>query len=124
VQQAVADALPNLGGGGPQYGDFSRQIHISTASQTEEGAGEQQVDTVRQGKREAMRQEGIPTSQQPTSQVSTEGGRQAVYEVPKAGGGTQTKVVTVNHNDSSHPDQTHVEAGNAKANGQTDSLGA
>jgi RHS repeat-associated protein len=86
-------------------------------------SGEQEADTVRQGKREAMRQEGIPTSQQPQSQTSTEGGRQAVYEVPKPGGGTQTKVVTVNHADSSHPGQTHVEAGNAKAGGQTDSLG-
>lgn len=88
-----------------------------------ESTGEKQAETVKEGKREAMRDQGIPTSQQPDSQVSTEGGRQSVYTVPKPGGGTEKKVVTVNHNDQSHPGQTHVEAGNAKPNGQTDSLG-
>ena len=46
------------------------------------------------------------------------------YDVPKPGGGTETKIVQRNTGtDSSHPGQPHVEAGSPKANGQTDSIG-
>ncbi len=68
-----------------------------------------------------MRQEGIPTSQQPSSQKSTEAGRQSTYEVPKAGGGTETKIVTNQLKDENHG--PHVEAGAPKAHGQTDPSG-
>ena len=78
-------------------------------------------DTTRAARREAMRQEGIPTSQQPSSQTSTEAGRQYTYEVPKEGGGTQTKIVTNQLKDENHG--PHVEAGAPKANGQTDPSG-
>src|SRR5262249_41056210 len=53
----------------------------------------------RAARRQAMREAGIPTSQQPVSQRSVhtpEGkpvGRQYTYETPKAGGGTQTQSV-------------------------------
>ncbi len=65
-----------------------------------------------------MRQEGIPTSQQPSSQTSTDAGRQYTYEVPKEGGGTQTKIVTNQLKDENHG--PYVEAGAPKANSQTD----
>jgi hypothetical protein len=68
-----------------------------------------------------MRKEGIPTSQQPASQVSTPAGRQQVYKVPKPGGGTEKKIVTNQLKDRNHP--PHVEAGRPKAGGQTDRSG-
>src|ERR1700722_9990809 len=59
--------------------------------------------------RQGMRDQDIPTSQQPSSQVDTPAGRQYTYEVPKPGGGTETKVVQRNNGtDSSHPGQPHV----------------
>ena len=114
---------PSYVPGGSLTDEKGNSIFSSNTRSENSNGDNQQADTVRAGKREAMRQEGIPTSQQPDSQISTEGGRQATYTVPSAGGGKQTKVVTVNHNDESHPGETHVEAGNAKPQGQTDSLG-
>ncbi len=74
--------------------------------------------------RQAMREQGIPTSQQPATQESTEAGMQYTYEIPAPGGGTQTKIVQRNTGtDSSHPGQQHVEAGSPKINGATDSIG-
>jgi hypothetical protein len=75
--------------------------------------------TDRAAQREAMRQEGIPTSQQPVSQEMTAAGRQYTYETPEG-----TKLVQRNTStDSSHPGQPHVEAGAPKPGGQTDSIG-
>jgi protein-tyrosine-phosphatase len=85
------------------------------------GTQESSADTVHGAQREAQRQEGIPTSQQPDKQVSTKAGRQYTYTVPKEGGGTQTKIVTRQHADRNHG--THVEAGSPKAKGQTDPSG-
>jgi hypothetical protein len=82
---------------------------------------ESSSDTVHGAQREAMRQEGVPTSQQPEKQVSTKAGRQYTYEVSKPGGGKETKIVTRQHADQNHG--THVEAGSPKANGQTDPSG-
>jgi len=82
---------------------------------------ESSADTVHGAQRESMRQEGIPTSQQPDKQVSTKAGRQYTYTVSKPGGGKQTKIVTRQHADRNHG--THVEAGSPKANGQTDPSG-
>jgi RHS repeat-associated protein len=97
------------------------QSSQSTPAQPPEGGDEK--DTARAAQREAMRQQGIPTSQQ-GKQTSTEAGRQYTYEVPKAGGGTETKIVQRNSGtDRSHPGQPHVEAGSTKPGGQTDSIG-
>jgi RHS repeat-associated protein len=88
------------------------------------GGGAVEAPTMRAGQREAMRQQDIPTSQQPTAQTNTPAGRQYEYEVPKPGGGTTTKVVQRNNGtDSSHPGEQHVEAGSPKPQGQTDSIG-
>ncbi|HWZ99247.1 MAG TPA: RHS repeat-associated core domain-containing protein [Candidatus Dormibacteraeota bacterium] len=92
----------------------------------EESAGgtaevEPSMGSVRGAQRESMRQENIPTSQQPDTQVSTNAGRQYTYTVPKKGGGTETKIVTRQNMDRNHG--KHVEAGKPKANGQTDPSG-
>jgi RHS repeat-associated protein len=99
----------------------SAQTGQSTPAQPPDGGDGK--DTTRAARREAMRQEGIPTSQQPSTQVSpsTNAGRQYTYEVPKEGGGTQTKIVTNQLKDDNHG--PHVEAGAPKANGQTDPSG-
>jgi hypothetical protein len=93
----------------------------------ESGPGESpelSLPTFRSAQREVMRQEEIPTSQQPVSQQNTAAGRQYTYEVPKPGGGTETKIVQRNNGtDSSHPGEPHVEGGRAKPGGQTDSIG-
>jgi hypothetical protein len=90
----------------------------------EEPGVELSAPTMKGAQREVMRQEGVPTSQQPASQENTPAGKQYTYEVPKPGGGTETKVVQRNTGtDSSHPGQPHVEGGSPKPGGQTDSIG-
>ncbi|MBM9575788.1 RHS repeat-associated core domain-containing protein, partial [Leptospira sp. 201903070] len=70
--------------------------------------------TSRAARREAMRKEGIPTSQQPKSQSKNASGREYQYEVPKNGGGRQTKSVQQQTMDRSHPNEKHWEAGKVK----------
>ncbi len=72
------------------------------------------AETSRAARREAMRDEGIPTSQQPKSQSKNDSGREYQYDVPKEGGGTQTKSVQQQTKDRSHSDQPHWEAGKVK----------
>jgi RHS repeat-associated protein len=91
---------------------------------TEGGEAVPSAPSMGAAQRQAMQEQGIPTSQQPTTQTNTDAGKQYTYEVPKPGGGTETKIVQRNTGtDSSHPGQPHVEAGSPKANGQTDSIG-
>ena len=68
-----------------------------------------------------MRQEGIPTSQQPTTQKQTPAGRALEYKVPKAGGGTSNKQVQQQLKDKNHG--PHWEAGTPKSGGQKDPAG-
>jgi hypothetical protein len=70
-------------------------------------------------RREAMRQQGIPTSQQPESQSEDDAGRTYQYRVPAPRGGTQVMSVQQQTKDRSHPGQEHWEAGKVK----TDSTG-
>lgn len=83
----------------------------------------------RWARREAMRQAGIPTSQQPTKQQSVTGwtkegkqyaGRQYEYEVPAPGGGTRKASVQHSLTDDDH--DPHWEAGAVKIKGQTDGV--
>lgn len=73
----------------------------------------------RAARREAMRQQGIPTSQQPVAQGNTPGGRYYEYEIPRPGGGRGRAVVT-EHEDERHG--PHWEAG-IKKPGSTDPWG-
>lgn len=84
-----------------------------------ETTAESTAKSSRAARREVMREQGIPTSQQPTSQVRNESGYSYNYEVPKAGGGTQTKSVQDQTLDRSHPGQAHWEAGAAKTDPRT-----
>jgi RHS repeat-associated protein len=76
--------------------------------------GEKTMTTSRAARREVMRKEGIPTSQQPKSQSRNASGREYSYDVPKKGGGTQTKSVQQQTKDRSHQGQPHWEAGKVK----------
>jgi RHS repeat-associated protein len=75
---------------------------------------EKTAETSKAARREVMREEGIPTSQQPSSQSKNKSGREYTYEVPKEGGGTQKKSVQQQTMDESHKDQPHWEAGKVK----------
>jgi hypothetical protein len=61
-----------------------------------------------------MREQGIPTSQQPGSQSQNASGRAYEYQVPKKGGGSEVKSVQQQTLDRSHQGQGHWEAGNVK----------
>ena len=50
---------------------------------------EKSVSTSRAARREVMRKEGIPTSQQTRSQSKNSSGREYSYDVPQKGGGIQ-----------------------------------
>ncbi len=76
-------------------------------------------DTSNGARKEVMRMEGIPTSQQPISQSRNASGREYSYEVPKAGGGTEIKSVQQQTMDRSHPGQAHWEAGRVKTDRDT-----
>jgi RHS repeat-associated protein len=85
--------------------------------------------------REAKREAGIPTSQQPASQTNgkvtdaktgeqVSVGRQQTYDVPKPGGGTQTMSVQVSRDtQGAHKGMPQIEAGKVKEGGQTDAAG-
>ena len=80
--------------------------------------GTGKMKTSRAARREVMRQEGIPTSQQPRSQSKNASGREYTYEVPKGGGGTQTKSVQQQTMDRNH-EGAHWEAGKVKEDPRT-----
>lgn len=88
-----------------------------------EGAGEAakggEALTSRAARREAMRDAGIPTSQQPVSQSRNASGREYSYDVPAPGGGTQRMSVQQQTMDRNHPGQAHWEAGRVKTDPRT-----
>ncbi|UZN08984.1 hypothetical protein M5D10_04005 [Leptospira santarosai] len=82
-------------------------------------SNDNQAASSRAARREVMRKEGIPTSQQPKSQSKNASGREYQYEVPKNGGGKQTKSVQQQTMDRSHPNEKHWEAGKVKTDKNT-----
>ncbi|MER1535242.1 RHS repeat domain-containing protein, partial [Citrobacter sedlakii] len=78
------------------------------------GSENNPFDSSRAARREAMRQAGIPTNQQPISQSQNSSGREYSYETPKPGGGTGLSSVQEQTMDISHPDKPHWEAGQVK----------
>jgi RHS repeat-associated protein len=92
----------------------------TTKTTTGAKADTKTATTSRAARRDVMREQGIPTSQQPKSQSKNDSGREYSYEVPKSGGGKETKSVQQQTMDRSHQDQPHWEAGSVKTdNGQT-----
>ena len=72
------------------------------------------VTTSRAARRQAMRDAGIPTSQQPVSQSKNASSREYSYDTPASGGGTERMSVQQQTMDRSHPGQGHWEAGRVK----------
>jgi RHS repeat-associated protein len=83
------------------------------------GATEGSALTSRAARRDAMRDAGIPTSQQPVSQSRNASGREYSYDVPAPGGSTQRMSVQQQTMDRSHPGQAHWEAGRVKTDPRT-----
>jgi len=70
--------------------------------------------TSRAARREAMRQAGIPTTQQSVSQSRNSSGLEFTYDTPRTGGGTGFSSVQQQTMDVSHPGKPHWEAGRVK----------
>ena len=68
----------------------------------------------RAARREAMRREGIPTSQQPSAQLRTSAGMQYEYKIRDQDGNVVTKIVTQQTTDRVPGHGPHWEAGLAK----------
>lgn len=90
--------------------------HVAHAADAAKGG---EALTSRAARREAMRDAGIPTSQQPVSQSRNASGREYSYDVPAPGGGTQRMSVQQQTMDRSHPGQAHWEAGRVKTDPRT-----
>jgi RHS repeat-associated protein len=119
-----------LGAGIPFVGDLAKSGKIFNGIRKIENAieaaktglkeGDKLASTSRAARREAMRDAGIPTSQQPLSQSKNASGREYTYETPASYGTKQKKSVQQQTLDSSHPGQNHWEAGKVKIdNGAT-----
>ena len=65
-------------------------------------------------RRDVMRKQDIPTSQQPKKQRKTNSGYEYTYEIPTSYGTTKDKSVQQKTKDSSHPNEPHWEAGDVK----------
>ncbi|EKO23139.1 RHS repeat domain-containing protein, partial [Leptospira interrogans] len=103
-----------------QSGKANSSVGNGKNSASNNGSGKANEElTSRAARREAMRKEGIPTSQQPKSQSKNASGREYQYEVPKNGGGKQTKSVQQQTMDRSHPNEKHWEAGKVKVHEKT-----
>ena len=71
-------------------------------------------ETSRAARREVMREQGIPTSQQPKSQSKNASGREYRYDMPDKYGETKEMSVQQQTLDRSHQEQPHWEAGSVK----------
>jgi hypothetical protein len=124
---SVTKAPPSVGAASPARPSYHSPAKASSQPRLPvvtggQGSGSPQLNS-RQARRESMRLAGIPTSQQPTSQVSTSSGRQLAYGIPKPGSGTQKMVVTNQRTDRVAGHQPHWEAGPVKIPERSDALG-
>ena len=109
-----AMAVPGLPAGASKFIKTVDKV-TDTAKATDRVAdGAKVVDTSRSARREVMREEGIPTSQQPVSQSKNLSGREYTYETAKSYGEKETKSVQQQTLDRSHQGEPHWEAGNVK----------
>ena len=114
---ATATVLPYVpGGAGTVIKSYKAGKNAAKATQStvKMARGTTTLSSSRAARREVMRREKIPTSQQPRSQSKNASGREYTYDIPKPGGGTQTKSVQQQTKDRSHQEQPHWEAGNVK----------
>ena len=91
-----------------------RQTTAKEVAKAAKGGTAAEKGTSHAARREAMRDAGIPTSQQPVSQSRSASGREYSYDMPTSGGGNQRMSVQQQTMDRSHPGQPHWEAGRVK----------
>jgi RHS repeat-associated protein len=117
VQEAVNSSISTVIEGTPAMGRFlARTAAVAKQlAKNYEGANKASAKpTSRAARREAMRKQGIPTSQQPKKQRNNKSGREYDYDVPEDGGGTKTKSVQERTMDRGHENDPHWEAGDVK----------
>lgn len=114
----IAAVVPAIPGGAGLAIAATRSAGTDVASGAVKG---ETALTSRAARREAMRDAGMPTSQQPISQTYDRATRtrELSYEVPAPGGGTQRMSVQQQTMDRSHPGQPHWEAGRVKTDPRT-----
>ena len=117
IADAAAVALPLVPGGAGAAIKGARAVDKAVDAVSSANKVDKAIDvskTSRAARREVMREQGIPTSQQPKSQSKNASGREYRYDVPKEGGGTKEKSVQQQTLDRSHAEQPHWEAGEVK----------
>ena len=112
----TAEAVWGAGISGTAFGSFVNQKGRLNVESGKVGSESNPHSTSRQARRDSMRKDGIPTSQQPKSQSKNNAGRSYTYDVPESGGGTKTKEVQQQTLDRNHG--PHWEAGTTKPAGQ------
>jgi hypothetical protein len=86
---------------------------VSTFPAAEANTPVMSTVTSNEARRAVMREQGIPTSQQPETYTENESGKEYLYKVPKTGGGTEIKSVQDQTKDRNHT-KPHWEAGSVK----------
>ena len=121
IADAAAVALPLVPGGAGAAIKGIRAVDKAADAVSSANKVDKAIDvskTSRAARREVMREQGIPTSQQPKSQSKNASGREYRYDVPKEGGGTKEKSVQQQTLDRSHAEQPHWEAGDIRKDKQ------
>jgi len=123
---AGADALGDAAGLGKEakkVGKAAKKVEQRVAEHTIPAVGSTPELSSRAARREAMRQAGIPTTQQPRAQIRTSAGMQYEYDVTGKGGKKMTGIVTDQTTDRVPGHGPHWEAGIAKGKHEHDPLG-
>jgi hypothetical protein len=119
LADAIGAALPGIPG---VVGLGIKASREAAEVATDAAAKGSQAMSSRAARREAMREAGIPTSQQPVSQSRNASGREYSYDVRGAGGRTDRMSVQQQTMDRSHPGQPYWEAGRVKTDPLTGSV--
>ena len=106
-------------GAGKGSGGLGLAKRSKGAQRAADMADEGILSSSRAARREAQRQAGIPTSQQPVGQGGSGDYRWYEYQIPKEGGGTQDMIVQHHPADENHP-YPHWEVGPKKPGAQPD----
>ena len=114
---AIATTVPFAPAGATKvvrYADDAVDVAKVVDKVDETKGAVKKVGTSRAARRESMREENIPTSQQPKSQNKNESGWEYIYETTETGGKKGIKSVQQQTLDKSHKEQPHWEAGSVK----------
>ena len=114
IVDGFAVAFPGVPGGAGAAIKAARTADKATDALRAAGKIDDVSKTSRAARREVMREQGIPTSQQPKSQSKNASGREYRYEMPIEYGKKKEKSVQQQTLDRSHENSPHWEAADVK----------